>query len=71
MLSNGYFLAKFRFDRAENEPAKNLQNVANFANLRTVGLLPRGRGRRREPVPEARLKGGARGRRPGAGAARA
>ena len=26
MLSNAYFLAKFRFDIAENEPAKNLQN---------------------------------------------
>ena len=26
MLSNTYFLAKFRFDTAENEPAKNLQN---------------------------------------------
>ena len=25
MLSNAYFLAKFRFDTAENEPAKNLQ----------------------------------------------
>ena len=24
MLSNAYFLAKFRFDTAENEPAKNL-----------------------------------------------
>ena len=23
------FLAKFRFDTAENEPAKNLQNFAN------------------------------------------
>ena len=36
MLSNAYFLAKFRFDTAENEPAKNLQkfaNVPNFANL--------------------------------------
>ena len=35
MLSNAYFLAKFRFDTAENEPAKNLQNfakIANFAN---------------------------------------
>ena len=31
MLSNAYFLAKFRFDTAENEPAKNLQNfVKNF-----------------------------------------
>ena len=26
MRSNAYFLAKFRFDTAENEPAKNLQN---------------------------------------------
>ena len=25
MLSNAYILAKFRFDTAENEPAKNLQ----------------------------------------------
>ena len=25
MLSKAYFLAKFRFDTAENEPAKNLQ----------------------------------------------
>ena len=28
MLLNAYFLAKFRFDTAENEPAKNLQNFA-------------------------------------------
>ena len=33
MLPNAYSLAKFRFDRAENEPAKNLQNFANFPNL--------------------------------------
>ena len=26
MLSNAYFLAKFRFHTAENEPAKKLQN---------------------------------------------
>ena len=26
MLSNAYFLAKFRFETAENEPAKNSQN---------------------------------------------
>ena len=32
MLSNAYFLAKFRFDTAKNEPAKILQNFANFAN---------------------------------------
>ena len=29
MLSNAYFLAKFRFDKAENEPAKNLQKLQN------------------------------------------
>ena len=40
MLSNAYFLAKFLFDTAENEPTKNLQNFkfnaefANFANPR-------------------------------------
>ena len=38
MLSNAYFVAKSRFDAAENEPAKNLQNYANFniilSNLR-------------------------------------
>ena len=44
MLSNAYFLAKFRFDTAENEPAKNLQNFANFARFKRrqrapVGLL--------------------------------
>ena len=27
MLSNAYFLAKFRSNTAENEPAKNLQNL--------------------------------------------
>ena len=27
MLSNAYFLAKFRFDTAENEPAKDLQKT--------------------------------------------
>ena len=33
MLSKAYFLAKFRFDTAENEPAKNLQKFANFPNF--------------------------------------
>ena len=33
MLSNAYFLAKFRFDTAENEPAKILQKFAKFANF--------------------------------------
>ena len=31
MLSNVYFLAKFRFDTAENEPAQNLQKLQKFA----------------------------------------
>ena len=31
MLSNACFLAKIRFDTAENELAKNLQTFANFA----------------------------------------
>ena len=34
MLSNAYFLAEFRFDTAENEPTKNLQNSGNFPNFR-------------------------------------
>ena len=38
MLSNAYFLAKFRFDTAENEPAKNLQNFAK-KKLFLLGLL--------------------------------
>ena len=33
MLSNAYFLANFRFDTAENEPAKNLQILQKKANL--------------------------------------
>ena len=69
MLSNAYFLAKFRFDTAENEPAKNLQklatclqNVANFANRsppapggRCGGTArpPRGRGTRASAGPRA------------------
>ena len=46
MLSNAYFLAKFRFDTAENEPAKNLQNFANFSNFAN-------------PNPPGRLRGAA------------
>ena len=40
MLSNAYFLAKFRFDTAENEPTKNLQKFANFANFADPNPLP-------------------------------
>ena len=45
MLSNAYFLANFRFDTAENEPAKNFQIFAKiFANF--AALCGRGRGQR-------------------------
>ena len=40
MLSNAYFLAKFRFDTAENEPGKNMQKICkNLLILLTV--IPR------------------------------
>ena len=39
MLSNAYFLAKFRFDTAENEPAKNLQSLKK--SEKTLILLDR------------------------------
>ena len=38
MLSNAYLLAKFRFDTAENEPAKNLQNFEKIANTNPSSL---------------------------------
>ena len=44
MLSNAYFLAKFRFDTAENEPAKNLQiffKICQFSRPRARGELRR------------------------------
>ena len=36
MLSNAYFVAKFRFGTAENEPAKNLQNFGKFCKILAV-----------------------------------
>ena len=53
MLSNAYFLAKFRFDTAENEPAKNLQNFPKFANF----AAPTGRSGASEPPRAAASKG--------------
>ena len=41
MLSNAYFLAKFRIDTAENEPAKNLQSFAKLANFASKADVPR------------------------------
>ena len=59
MQSNAYFLAKFRFDTAENEPAKNLQFFANIilrilqAHLAGgVGRELGGRGAEAAPVPQ-------------------
>ena len=43
MLSNAYFLAKFRVDTAENEPAKNLQNLQTFCSTTKSRQAPRER----------------------------
>ena len=53
MLSNAYLLAKFRFDTAENEPAKNLQKFANFANLASPARALAGEPLLRAAGPEA------------------
>ena len=45
MLSNAYFLAKFRFDPAENEPAKNLQNFVKQAPFGTASQSSAARAR--------------------------
>ena len=65
MLSNAYFLAKFRFDTAENEPVKNFQNFRKMhfrkMHFRKMPDLP-GLGRPRDAalprgqdLPERRL----------------
>ena len=75
MLSNAYLLAKFRFDTAENEPGKNLQNFANFPNFANPNPLgPGDAAGRRVAAPLQRRRaarglaerelGGAEGRRP-------
>ena len=55
MQSNAYFLAKVRFDTAENEPAKNLQNLLIFRILLTltpkVSAYPSAPVLRRRPRP--------------------
>ena len=59
MLTNAYFLAKFRFGTAENEPAKNLQNlqkIAKFPRHRALGR--RGPERQRgDPRRDQRARG--------------
>ena len=66
MLSNAYLLAKIRFDTAENEPAKNLQNFRkNFEKTARVPAAPwpsSGRGGGRRPrAGRARGRGRAAG----------
>ena len=41
MRSNAYSLANFRFDSAENDPAKNLQNISYFLVLRHLQVFLR------------------------------
>ena len=47
MLSNAYFLAKFRFGTAENEPAKILQFFPKFSKILLFLNPESGRRRRR------------------------
>ena len=52
MLSNAHFLAKFRFDTAENEPAKNLQNFQkmHFRKCTRPAARPAARSAARSPA---------------------
>ena len=72
MLSNAYFLAKIRFDTAENEPAKNLQKFANFAdpNPSTRRSADRREPGAPGPAPSGRRRPRRRGARPAASAGR-
>ena len=54
MLSNAYFIAKFRFDTAENEPAKNLQNLNFCKKMLILQAAPISQTRRTEGSPGAR-----------------
>ena len=58
MLSNAYFLAKFRFDTAENEPAKNLQNFAKFCkkNCKICKICQFWSQNKHRPPPRARRR---------------
>ena len=56
MLSNAYFLAKFRFDTAENEPAKNLQNFRKMHCRNALEHRPEGSDAERDMRPRATLE---------------
>ena len=54
MLSNAYFVTKFRFDTAENEPAKKFAKFVNFANFAHPNpLLPPNTGGLPSPPAQA------------------
>ena len=53
MLSNAYFLAKFRFGTAENEPAKNLQIFPILLTLTSLKACGLGRERPGHVPPRA------------------
>ena len=55
MLSDAYFLAKFRFDTAENEPVKNLQNLQNFAKFANLQNRYRAPAARWESVSQGQV----------------
>ena len=57
MLSNAYFLAKFRFDNAENEPAKNLQNFRKMHFSKSPGAHRRPPRRRLQALLGPRAAG--------------
>ena len=40
MLSNAYFLTKFRFDTAENEPAKKFAKFCQFCQVQPLQRDP-------------------------------
>ena len=63
MLSNAYFLAKYRFDTAENEPAKNLQKFVNFAIFLLL-VAPALAGGAAAELPEPRRRRAPRAERP-------
>ena len=57
MLSNAYFLAKFRFDTAENEPAKNCKTLPeHFAKFANFANAFAGVGLEQPPVPGRELR---------------
>ena len=57
MLSNAYFLKKFRFDTAENEPSKNLQILPILLTLPLTNVGSGGPGADVLGVPAPAVRG--------------